>query len=392
MKQVFLLALAGAGSIFAAGFSADFSRSEISTSGACAVSRNYAAYNSSYGSSWVLYRPGESSIQVDFDIPSNVLVGGASVTITHLTSYSQDARGNGYAPVTLAMNGQRFATEYDVAEHHDGSHGFETDRWGNLSVAQGRNTLSISYCGDAETHYWIQSIRIEVTERPPSGVIGPASGSSSVRLLPCELVAASAIDNYNFIEPFIWSFNVGAKRDITYNPETGKLHFALEGIQGKYSDRTEVTVLFQGLGVRSLALRNGGDGFRTLPGTYVNVSENPSDVLMAPAFYASIVNWDSDLVFAATLPEQPQGEFSITIYAQNPSLSARLVGDFGNLVFSPVITMVKLLGYYDTYAVSSATYQCTFESSLSAAGRQRTTRQVWFILKSLFSSYLRLKP
>jgi len=125
------------------------------------VNTHNTSYNSYYGNSWRMTYPGQSLIDIQFDL--DALPSSINLTLTHLTSYSASCPGDGYAPVDILINGQTFKSNYDVAENHSGSHGYETDTWSVNSsyLITGPNFLGIMYDGDACTHYWIQ--RIEIT-------------------------------------------------------------------------------------------------------------------------------------------------------------------------------------------------------------------------------------
>jgi|GEM_PF-6453213 len=92
----------------------------------------------------------------------------AKLEVTHLSSKSGSCRGNGYSPVTISINGSSLVRNYDVAQHHDGSHGYETDGWDVSSyLHQGPNKIKWK-AGNLCTHYWIKKFEINTESYPSS--------------------------------------------------------------------------------------------------------------------------------------------------------------------------------------------------------------------------------
>jgi hypothetical protein len=92
--------------------------------------------------------------------------GQYDLVVTHLTSYALFCPGSGYSPVTIRVNSNTIAANYDAAANHGGTHDMVTDRWPIMARA-GTNTLQWIYERSACTHYWIQ--RIEVQSVTDSG-------------------------------------------------------------------------------------------------------------------------------------------------------------------------------------------------------------------------------
>ena len=149
--------------------SVDFGSKQISSNG-CSVLREKVGYNSNYGSSWVFDYPGQSRVQVSKIVCPGVPGQTVTLRMRHLTSYSAQVRGNGYAPITIWVNGVSLVTGYDVAEHHEGSHGMETDVWDiTRQLVTGNNTVEVTFDADARTNYWLQYMAVELSSSSHSG-------------------------------------------------------------------------------------------------------------------------------------------------------------------------------------------------------------------------------
>ncbi|MFB6290782.1 MAG: hypothetical protein ABEJ25_03520 [Candidatus Bipolaricaulia bacterium] len=117
--------------------------------------------NPYYGKSLRLLYEG-SSLTAEFNLKSKP--DTATLTIIHLSSKSSSCRGNGYSPVTISINGLPVVSNYDVAENHGGSHGYERDIWKiEDKLTQGTNKIRWK-AEDICTHYWIRRFAIEYTD------------------------------------------------------------------------------------------------------------------------------------------------------------------------------------------------------------------------------------
>lgn len=144
-------------------YSADFSSTEISTEN-LTISTYKARYNTAYGESWLMYSPGSSYLNMRFQLPRTP--EKAVLRVIHLSSASAGVRGGGYSPVTIIINRKIFLSSYDVAENHDGSHAFETDKWDITDYLQtGDNIINWQFCNDAVTNYWIKELEIKIETR-----------------------------------------------------------------------------------------------------------------------------------------------------------------------------------------------------------------------------------
>ncbi|MEF8837281.1 MAG: hypothetical protein V5A87_05450 [Candidatus Bipolaricaulota bacterium] len=86
--------------------------------------------------------------------------------MNHLSSKSDNCRGNGYSPVTISINGEPLVRNYDVAQNHGGSHGYETDSWRISSyLRQGMNQIKWK-AQNLCSHYWIKRFEIYTAGRP----------------------------------------------------------------------------------------------------------------------------------------------------------------------------------------------------------------------------------
>ena len=90
-----------------------------------------------------------------FNCPTS---GRYELRVKHLTSFSAGCPGDGYAPVTISVNGLTVVSNYDPAENHGGTHGSVTDSW-IINANEGTNTFEWK-ANDLCTNYWIQKIEI----------------------------------------------------------------------------------------------------------------------------------------------------------------------------------------------------------------------------------------
>jgi hypothetical protein len=111
--------------------------------------------------SWRMLTPGQSYLEGTFNLTS--VPSGVMLDLIHLTSYAAGVPGDGYSPIDITINGNLFLDNYDVAQNHNGSHGFEKDSW-QISdyLNTGQNTIRIELEDNpwAYTHYWINTLSI----------------------------------------------------------------------------------------------------------------------------------------------------------------------------------------------------------------------------------------
>jgi hypothetical protein len=138
----------------------DFSKSHIhttSSSGNVDVSMGPEVYyNSYYGSSWLMHRPGSSYITVSFDkgIHAN---GQAKLSITHLASVVGKTY---YAPITIHVNNSTLVSGFSP-NFYD----YITDNFDMSGLLHdGTNTITLSFDGDAPCNYWIQSVNVNIAD------------------------------------------------------------------------------------------------------------------------------------------------------------------------------------------------------------------------------------
>lgn len=132
-----------------------FANSQLVLSNLSLTPRYAFEYNAYYGNNWrILYPAGGFSC--NFAAPT---AGKYQLKVRHLTSSDASCPGNGYAPVTIRLNGVPIVKDFDVALAHGGIHGYATDVW-TIPAQEGDNTLEW-FAGDLCTHYWLQ--RIEIT-------------------------------------------------------------------------------------------------------------------------------------------------------------------------------------------------------------------------------------
>jgi hypothetical protein len=142
--------------------SADFREATIAETD-CTTQVHETSYNSYYGENWRMQSPGFSYIDVQFELDS--VPTSASLWITHLSSANDSCSGGGYAPIDLWINDTLLLNDYDVAEHHDGTHGYVTDGWPIASYLEaGSSSIRIEYEDTACTHYWIQLLEVSCSQ------------------------------------------------------------------------------------------------------------------------------------------------------------------------------------------------------------------------------------
>ena len=116
--------------------------------------------NPHYGNSLRLLYQG-SSLRSEFYLEDSP--ASAKLFVTHLSSKATGCPGNGYSPVSIYINGNALVRNYDVAENHRGSHGYETDSWQVERYLRKGNNVVKWVAGDLCSHYWIKKFQLRVT-------------------------------------------------------------------------------------------------------------------------------------------------------------------------------------------------------------------------------------
>jgi hypothetical protein len=145
------------GSIYAV-----FANSSLAASNMTIYPGGYFEYNLYYGNSWRITRAGEGFTGT-FTAPQ---AGAYKLRVRHGTSSSGSCLNNGYAPVSVIVNGTSVVSDYDVNANHN-ILWFTNDTW-TVQANAGENTLQW-VAGALCTHYWIQ--RIEITAMAPPPII-----------------------------------------------------------------------------------------------------------------------------------------------------------------------------------------------------------------------------
>jgi hypothetical protein len=113
------------------------------------------AFYPTFGGNWRITVPG-GGFHATFDAPQD---GKYDLAVTHLTSAAPACPGNGFSPVTIALDSQDIVENFDPAQSHNGSHDFVTDHW-ILNLHEGQNLMTWT-AGKLCTNYWIQRIEIQ---------------------------------------------------------------------------------------------------------------------------------------------------------------------------------------------------------------------------------------
>ncbi|MBS3788613.1 hypothetical protein KGY79_10520 [Candidatus Bipolaricaulota bacterium] len=93
----------------------------------------------------------------------------AALVVNHLSSKASSCKGDGYSPVTISINRHVVVSNYDVAENHGGSHGYQTDRWEvSDKLKEGYNRIKWK-AEDICTHYWLKRFSIQPYESKSEG-------------------------------------------------------------------------------------------------------------------------------------------------------------------------------------------------------------------------------
>jgi len=139
---------------------AEFSASTVTSNGISVTPGPGFAYYSTFGGNWRITTPG-GGFRATFIAPQD---GKYDLAVTHLTSAAPTCPGNGFSPITIALNSQDIVENYDPAQSHNGSHGFVTDHW-ILNLREGQNLLTWT-AGSLCTQYWI--LRMEIKDDMPA--------------------------------------------------------------------------------------------------------------------------------------------------------------------------------------------------------------------------------
>jgi hypothetical protein len=133
---------------------AEFSAPTITSHNISVIPGPSFAYYKAFGGSWRITSPGGG-----FTGTFNVLVPGQyDLVVTHLTSSADACPENGSSPVTIRLNSEVIAGNYDPAAHHVGNHDWATDRW-TIEANPGQYILSWT-AGALCSHYWIRRIEL----------------------------------------------------------------------------------------------------------------------------------------------------------------------------------------------------------------------------------------
>lgn len=157
---VFSLGLSGASSEEVYLNFSNYPDGPAKTSGITSWSSSGTDRNPHYENSLRLLYP-DSKLTAKFHLKSKPQK--AELMVEHLSSKSGMCPNNGYSPVTISINGKVVVSTYDVAKHHGGSHGYETDWWKVADkLRKGSNTIK----WEAEnlcTHYWLKRFEIQLS-------------------------------------------------------------------------------------------------------------------------------------------------------------------------------------------------------------------------------------
>ncbi len=144
----------------AANGDAEFTSAQISSHGIQITPGSGFAFYPTFGGNWRITSPG-GGFSASFNAPQD---GNFELLVTHLTSAAPTCQGNGYSPITIALNSKPLVENYDPAQAHSGSHDFVTDRW-TLNLHEGQNLLTWT-AGNLCTQYWI--LRMEIQGDTPT--------------------------------------------------------------------------------------------------------------------------------------------------------------------------------------------------------------------------------
>jgi len=101
-----------------------------------------------------------SYLEVAFDVPSG---SGTRLTITHRSAYAPGCQGQGFAPVTITVNGTSIAQSYAPSAAGFSPNAFTTDTWEvSRWVTPGRNLIRIT-AGQLCSVYEIKRIEVSIT-------------------------------------------------------------------------------------------------------------------------------------------------------------------------------------------------------------------------------------
>ncbi len=190
----------------------NFANSSIITSNMnCYPGPNFA-FNGYYGNNWRFLAPA-AGFTATFTPPQ---AGPYSLKVRHATSSSSSCPNNGFAPITINLNGTAVVTNYDVAANH-ASYWYQDDTW-LIDAQEGENTL-VWVAGELCTHYWIQRIDLAPIPQPPMIIsfqrdaLGQAhleitgqSGRTNVVEFSEDLLTWSAATNlYNANGTLLWT-------------------------------------------------------------------------------------------------------------------------------------------------------------------------------------------
>lgn len=132
-----------------------FSSGKITAQGA-KVSVSGCDFSNAYDNSYHLrmLEPGKSCIKINFNL-SQAPPAAACLYIKHLTSMAGEK--NGWAPITISVNGKNLAQNWDTK-----SGKYITTKF-NIAklLAKGNNNITFTLDSDAKTHYWLKEIAVK---------------------------------------------------------------------------------------------------------------------------------------------------------------------------------------------------------------------------------------
>jgi hypothetical protein len=152
------------------------------------IPENGFVYNQHYGNNWRIEADG-GGFTATFSVAQ---AGPYRLRVRHATSFSQSCPNQGYAPVTIQLNGTNVVSQYDVAAHHANSYWYENDYW-LVQAAAGLNTLEWM-ADDLCTHYWIQRVELMPVDPPRINSIQRTSGGQVQLFISAPAGTTNAIE------------------------------------------------------------------------------------------------------------------------------------------------------------------------------------------------------
>ena len=136
-----------------ADFFADFSKGDIRSD--MSIKTEGCDNNPHYKGSYRLLYPNKSYVEATATLAE--VPRQAILTLKHLSSSSAGVELKGRSPVSIVINGNAIAKDFDP-----GAHGYVKDEFNVAKYLQvGSNTVRIQLSGGS-THYWIKWMLLEV--------------------------------------------------------------------------------------------------------------------------------------------------------------------------------------------------------------------------------------